>query len=203
MKVITIARKPFSGTVAHNMLTHGCSGLNINACRIKQGEQPSPTSAPGWDSYNKTNSEQGYRPSDYEQGDASYAPSNLGRWPANTVFRHLDGCQCEGTKKVKGITGGSHSGVAQTHEVGAKLKRHNISRHNDPEGNETVANWICAEGCPIPVLDNQSGIVPTGSWNRQKDGAHPFGDAAGSEYDSWKVVNEPEGGASRFFKVVK
>src|SRR6185312_6802963 len=31
----TLARKPFRGSVAQNVLSHGCGGLNINACRIE------------------------------------------------------------------------------------------------------------------------------------------------------------------------
>lgn len=31
---ITVARKPFKGTVAANVLTHGTAGINIDACRI-------------------------------------------------------------------------------------------------------------------------------------------------------------------------
>ena len=37
----TLLRKPFKGTVANNVLTNGCGGLNIDACRITtNGEQP-------------------------------------------------------------------------------------------------------------------------------------------------------------------
>jgi len=33
----TLLRKPFKGTVANNVLTNGCGGLNIDACRIQGG----------------------------------------------------------------------------------------------------------------------------------------------------------------------
>jgi len=195
MKVVHLARKPFKGTVALNVLTHGAGGLNINASRIRDGSETNEAPPEYIPNYENEVFGSG-------MGGGAWANTS-GRWPANLIFQHLEGCVCKGTKKVKGIAGGSHSGVEHTHAVGAKLKRHGITRHNDSDGNETVANWVCVEGCPIPVLDNQSGIVPTGSWNRQKDGAHPFGNAAGSEYNNWKVVDEPEGGASRFFKAVK
>ena len=35
MAIITLLRKPFKGTVAHNTLTHGCGGLNIDGCRVR------------------------------------------------------------------------------------------------------------------------------------------------------------------------
>ena len=34
---IGLFRKPFKGTVANNVLTNGCGGLNIDACRIQGG----------------------------------------------------------------------------------------------------------------------------------------------------------------------
>jgi len=71
------------------------------------------------------------------------------------------------------------------------------------DGAEEVQDWNCVEGCPVRELDQQSGVVPTGSWCRQKDGAHPFGDAVGSPYENWKQVKETPGGASRFFKQIQ
>lgn len=37
MELITLARKPFKGTVAANVLEHGTGGINIDACRIHSG----------------------------------------------------------------------------------------------------------------------------------------------------------------------
>lgn len=40
MRIITVARKPLSeGTVAANVLTHGCGSLNIDAVRVKSEGQ--------------------------------------------------------------------------------------------------------------------------------------------------------------------
>lgn len=64
-------------------------------------------------------------------------------------------------------------------------------------------SWECEEGCPVAAIDAQSGVVATGSWNRQKDTAHPFGNAKDTPYDTWKTVTESPGGASRYFKQVK
>ena len=53
-------------------------------------------------------------------------------------------------------------------------------------------------------LDEQSGLVPTGTWNRQTDTAHPFGDAKNTPYETWQESpKEAPAGASRYFKVVK
>lgn len=39
MKTIAMTRKPLAGTVASNILEHGCGGLNIDASRIEYGER--------------------------------------------------------------------------------------------------------------------------------------------------------------------
>ncbi len=208
LKAVTCARKPLISTVANNVLTHGCGGINIAATRLNyqnDGDRASATPQGACTSHDGTSI--GAKPNVGQSKDrlAFERPEQTGRWPANTVFSHLEDCRCAGVKKVKGIAGGDHSGTTETHEQvgGFGHDRHNIKRHNDTDGNETVANWVCVEGCPVRALDEQSGIVPTGTWNRQTDGAHPFGDAAGSDYDNWKSVKEPEGGASRFFKSVQ
>lgn len=41
LEPITVARKPFAGTVANNVLAHGTGGINVDACRV-MGE-PSPS----------------------------------------------------------------------------------------------------------------------------------------------------------------
>lgn len=59
----------------------------------------------------------------------------------------------------------------------------------------------------VEVLDKQSGIVKTGSWNRAGL-AHKFYEEEGGkelnqDYQTWQVMDEPEGGASRYFKQVE
>ena len=45
LEPITMARKPFKGTVANNVLTNGVGGINIDGCRI-EGKPESPGSTP-------------------------------------------------------------------------------------------------------------------------------------------------------------
>ena len=59
----------------------------------------------------------------------------------------------------------------------------------------------------VETLDAQSGIVKTGSWNRAGL-AHKFYEEESEkelnrEYETWQVMDEAEGGASRYFKQVK
>jgi len=194
--IITVARKPFKGSVCTNVSAHHCGGLNINSSRIRDGSETNEAPPEYIPNYENEVFGSG-------MGGGAWANTS-GRWPANLIFQHLEGCVCKGTKKVKGIAGGSHSGVEHTHAVGAKLKRHGITRHNDSDGNETVANGSCESDCPIVILDAQSVIRKSG-FAGQKSRAWGVGGEV--TVGTWKAVGPvgytDEGGVSRYFKVIK
>ncbi len=92
-----MARRPLEGTVAQNVLKHGTGAINIDACRITSGG-PSPsvqrrtskrttgTECPGgW--RNRTS------PETYAEERAG---ERLGRFPANVVLSHGEGCAPRG-----------------------------------------------------------------------------------------------------------
>ena len=142
MKAITLARLPLIGTVAKNVLKHGCGGLNIDASRI--GTEGGRTNKGGYQSSFVGGAVE------YGKGkgvESDHTPK--GRWPSNTILS---------------------TSVVET-------------------------------------LDAQSGIVKTGSWNRAGL-AHKFYEEESEkelnrEYETWQVMDEAEGGASRYFKQVK
>ena len=86
---MVLARKPFIGTVANNVLTHGTGGLNIDGCRVEGNkgtgnwkgvtalDQSDNIYAGGWDG-----SVQGVEPIT-EDG-------TIGRWPANFIHDGSD-----------------------------------------------------------------------------------------------------------------
>jgi len=84
---IVVARKPLTGTVAANVLTHGTGALNIDGCRV--GTEGGSTQPSGMDRYNAKLAEQGYRPGAYQKGPQK-PPESGGRWPANLI---LDGSE--------------------------------------------------------------------------------------------------------------
>lgn len=100
---IVVARKPLSGTVAQNVLTHGTGALNIDGCRIGMSEQDEAAinakhagmdvdayeRRPGW-SLNLS-----VKPMPLKAASAH----ELGRWPANVV---LDESQAEALDKQSG-----------------------------------------------------------------------------------------------------
>jgi hypothetical protein len=86
LEPITMARKPLQGTVAANVLQHGCGGLNVDGCRVAMGDEYDPTKI------------QRQQKSD---GAVQFGSSGLigkeiatykagGRWPANLIHDGSD-----------------------------------------------------------------------------------------------------------------
>jgi DNA modification methylase len=99
LEPITVARKPFKGTVAANVLAHGTGGINVDGCRV--GTEPG-----GWG---------GGGSALYEGGlsrDGGEARPVAGRWPANLIH--------DGSDEVVGLfpqtTGGSSGPRVATRE---------------------------------------------------------------------------------------
>jgi len=97
MEPITVARKPLVGTVAANVLAHGCGGLNIDGCRVSTGDNLNggaysggvrPNSAMG------CTGDVGGTSSMLESGGGRLDPSEfrqpVGRWPANFIHDGSD-----------------------------------------------------------------------------------------------------------------
>ena len=207
MKVIHLLRKPLSeGTVASNTLKHGVGGLNINASRIAAEGETISNHSRGSESAKSKGKYGDSKAQETHQTEGQ----KLGRWPANVILQHLDGCRCVGTRKVKGHQGypdGPGGKSDPMHGWGGKRStevRPNAwtSPATDSEGKETIAMWECAEGCPAARLDEQSGVsksapvgvtftnTPARSWkNTSTEGIR-------------RVEHGDGGGASRFFKQI-
>lgn len=74
---IVLARKPFKGAVAANVLEHGTGALNVDACRVPvTGGRPKIVRAEG-----------SIQASSYDMGcSAAAGTTDLGRWPANLIL---------------------------------------------------------------------------------------------------------------------
>jgi DNA modification methylase len=125
LEPITVARKPFPGTVAANVLEHGTGALNVDGCRVEgplsyaSGGFPERTNRPA-------------REAREEPGNRAWARSGrgvehrevAGRWPANLIH--------DGSDEVVGLfpysvsTGGSgpasKNWTGDGHTVGAWCK---------------------------------------------------------------------------------
>jgi len=137
LEPITIARKPFKGTVAANVLAHGTGGINVDGCRVAHGETlPKMSgkailggSSDGWDRPWKNDPEGLARRQ--SAADLAIEKANaLGRWPANLIH--------DGSDEVMGLfpqTGISRGGNSQ--QINAGTGRYNWNTGTDkavPDG---------------------------------------------------------------------
>lgn len=131
----------------------------------------------------------------------------LGRWPPNKLLVHHPDCVCTGTKSVAASSGirpadvGTDYGVA--HKSGSMAGAKGVllgATYCDEHGNETVAAWTCAPGCPVAALDAQSGTLKRGHTPKARGKGSQISGASG--HTGQEGLDEhygTEGGASRFF----
>jgi site-specific DNA-methyltransferase (adenine-specific) len=85
---IVLARKPFKGSVAKNVLKWSTGGININDCRIEFEETKNPATNP---LYRQENDYKMPKKGEESNGVVSFTSSknkisSLGRFPANIIF---------------------------------------------------------------------------------------------------------------------
>jgi len=196
--IITLLRKPLEGSVAENTLKHGCGAINIDETRVS--------------SHDKTKNHS--RKSEASKTKGIYGDSSeqeIGRFPANFILTHKDGCELKGTKKIKSGTAHQDNKTKSNYVYGgggsfSPVNMKGKAGYADEDGKETVADWACVEDCPVKELDQQSGRVK--GWSSQNH--NTFNPYQGNSFHSsstqrqgYKEGYNDEGGASRFFKQFK
>ena len=162
-----VLRKPLSeGTVAANTMKHGCGGLNIDASRVGTTDNLNggayaihPTHRAGEDMWTRD------RKGDtncFKRGGAGDFQQPMGRWPANVILQHLDGCRQDRVGEVVNPSGRAsgptkNSLVDSVRYGTASGERGDAPFYGGADGKETVTNWVCAPGCVVPSLDEHSG----------------------------------------------
>jgi site-specific DNA-methyltransferase (adenine-specific) len=196
---VIVARKPIEGTVANNVLKWGTGGLNIDASRI--GRQDGDVSTGG---YGNGGIGMGSVGLDQGEGkDAEWQTSTSGRWPANVILGHTQSCQPTG-KTIKSKTGAGK----RTATFGTQDTQSGGDGSGGWSGYEYETEvYECVDGCPVKLLDEQSGQVGNG-WKKN----YGSDDYAGKQYSggsfggggySGTNTYADSGGASRFFYVAK
>ena len=155
--IITLLRKPLEGSVVENTLKHGCGAINIDETRISTSDNlnggayaENPSERGGEDMWTSS------RKADlncFRRGGAGDYEQPSGRWPANFVLIHKEGCDLKGTKKVKGVSSSQSTFGSYREEL--KGKPRTTTGYSDKDGKETVADWDCVEDCPVKELDEQ------------------------------------------------
>jgi len=166
VRIIHVLRKPFTGSVAKNVLEHGTGALNIEACRVA-----STTARPLMEYFHKDgDASKGTHPTgmvyqgraDGTLADASrvIGETMQGRWPPNVILEHLPECRKVGTKRILGSY--SEGGGARPGGFGdvgaAKGGSVPVGRgYAGPDGTEAVDEWECVAGCPVADIDGNTG----------------------------------------------
>lgn len=212
---IILARKPIEGTVAANVLAHGTGGLNVDGCRVGYRSPDDEASATpqglvtGKPGALAGGSENGADRVEFERSEPS------GRWPANVVLSHDEDCVLLGARSVRGQVGGFTEGSTGT--MGSTTGRYGAAAGEtrrdrtaagpvDEHGVETIEAYACTPGCPVGLLDAQTGVLRSGDPAvRRRSGSDEDGNtgpAFGAESrpsGAQMVGYGDEGGASRFF----
>jgi tRNA G10 N-methylase Trm11 len=201
-----LARRPLAEpSVAANLLRLGTGGLNIDATRIATGSRPARSNAESASGLHGTGGAVAYG-AFAVRGSVAVGETSVGRWPANLVLSHAEGCRPAGTRRVVTGTAVRHRGVTGGAVYSRTLWRHDPgtpdATYADGDGLETVEAWECVEGCPVAELDRQSGTLQSGF---MATGTEREGRGYRGGLDN-RVRNDTigdAGGASRFFYVAK
>lgn len=78
---IIVARKPFKGSVAENVINYGVGGINIDECRVETSDKYSYPNGGGGSSFGIGKGVDGTRTKPTES-------NSLGRFPANTILTY-------------------------------------------------------------------------------------------------------------------
>jgi len=124
LEPITVARKPFKGTVANNVLKWGTGGINIDGCRVEpQSEKDLKELRSERPSERKGNNQV------QTSGDRSNRQHITGRFPANLIH--------DGSDEVVGLFPDTKSGKMKQHISGGK---YNVYGKMYPRDVETIGD---------------------------------------------------------------
>ena len=174
--------------------TGASTALNIDECRVGTSKR-----VPG--SVSTSQHESLFSGRKGETGDEDGHNPNVGRYPPNLLLSHALGCQCVGVRKIRGDArqgGGSRPGgfgdVGSDSGDGVPCGR----GHADADGLETVDDWQCVDGCPVALIDEQSGTSK--STDRPRfNSARPVTTSKGADHAHVTGGFSDSGGASRFY----
>ena len=193
---IIVFQKPYEGKPLENITKTGAGALNIDGGRIDGAIYNSPHTSPGF------TADKGWNDNSMK---ALGNEKRVGRWPANLCLSHTKFCKRVGTKRVDSTP--AHpvkSNVESYTGYGSITQKHGEEiNYGDKDGKETVDDWECVEGCPVKELNQQSGLLKSGT------GAVKKATASGHQGTVYGAESRPEGtpnieygdegGASRFF----
>lgn len=195
---IIVAMKPLEKglTYAQNAKKWGVAGLNIDGGRIGTNPGYKYNADKNGTTFHGNKGERIKQTA--EKKGQQFIESTKGRWPANVILSHSPDCVCIGAKQIG-------NGEYKKHTVeNAKSSWKNSSKNIEATayGQETIEVYACVPGCPIRIMDGQSGILKSGDLKPYKENHQ---NATSYRFDREKTYNKKgdSGGASRFFYCAK
>jgi site-specific DNA-methyltransferase (adenine-specific) len=208
-----IVRKPRRDTIVRTLREHGTGAINIDACRVPHASQADlDAHAAGVAAIKaRGGSMDGSWKNSSDLSGASDVTS-LGRWPSHLLLSHAEGCELVGTKRVKAPPPWAQGGFSLERladEIKAETRAPSTFtgpltstvHYADGEGFELVDDWQCVDGCPVKLLDEQSGAT-TGHRSATSDERVERENmvlGVGLGVRTPENSYDDEGGASRYF----
>lgn len=181
---IAIAQVPYEGKPVECIMETGAGTYNIDAARVGNDEHVINR----WDD--------GMKPFGNGAGHQYTDVRVSGRWPPNMVLVHDERCVRVGTRNVDVHKIPPYKMYEMKNNVynggfGKKI----VTSYVDEDGTETIDDWQCVEGCPVKLLNEQSGVLKSGGSN----GSHCSGIFSHSNRVDTRGIQPDEGYASRFY----
>jgi len=190
MEPITVARKPLIGTVAANVLAHGCGGLNIDGCRVEyQGKEDFENTLKS----NTGNIAGGTFKCSSKSMAKEEVITQLGRFPANLIH---DGSQevlelFPNTKSVQSMRGlqhsGRHGGLA---DIGGNIKEGTNSLRGHNDSGSAARFFYCAKASKQD-RDEGCGELPLSDCGMMEDDNYPIKTGSGNLRETKRRNNHP------------
>jgi len=160
LEPITVARKPFTGTVAANVLEHGTGAINVDGCRVEAADQDDL--AKNWDRTTVYDMRGGNLIGGVNSGIPNTFSAGLGRWPANLIH--------DGSEEVVGMfpetAAASSGGKSGSNANPMSWTEANPTRHrmgHDDNGGSAARFFYCAKASKSDRGDtnNHPTVKPT------------------------------------------
>lgn len=149
LEPITVARKPFKGTIAANVMKHGTGAINIDKCRVgsevvsthSRGTNGAFPKRPG-----ETSAEESGRKKD--QRDGLDHSERIGRWPANLIHDGSDDVMAafpEAKGQQGALTGNEPSGKTGYANCYGKMDRRHKATPRIEDSKNAARFFYCAK----------------------------------------------------------
>lgn len=201
--VVSVGRRPLaSGSVAANVLEHGTGALNIDATRLQHTSTEDLAASLAKNPGRADVVSSGV----YGANRPQQSVNTAGRWPSNLILEHLPGCTKAGTAQVraKQLTAGRRTVKWGVGEGDSTYEKGTGARFATEDGTEPHQVWDCQPGCPVPNLDEQSGVSKSSGGRAYQNTNDMY--SGGWSHKGTGVPIDPGfgdvGGASRYFKQI-